>query len=98
MLKVPVVFIIYKRLETTIRVWEVIAKIKPLKLYVIADGPSCQEEKLKCLSVRDFVENNIDWKCDLKKVYSNTNLGCAKRVQSGLDYVFENEEKLLSLG
>ena len=97
MLKVPVVFIIYKRLETTIRVWEIISKLKPFKLYVIADGPRCNEEKFKCLEVRNFVEDNIDWDCELIKVYSDTNLGCAKRVQTGLDHVFEIEEKAIIL-
>lgn len=97
MLKVPVVFIIYKRLETTIRVWEIISKIKPSKLYVIADGPRCNEEKLKCSEVRNFVEDNIDWDCELIKVYSDTNLGCAKRIQTGLDCVFENEEMAIIL-
>ena len=97
MLKVPLVFIIYKRLETTIRVWDVISKIKPSKLYVIADGPRCKNERLKCQLVRDFVESKITWNCDVVKVYSNRNLGCAKRVQSGLDYVFENEERAIIL-
>ena len=97
MLKVPVAFIIYKRLETTTKVWEVISNIKPSKLYVIADGPKCNEEKFKCKLVRNFVENNIDWECELIKVYSDTNLGCAKRVQTGLDYVFENEEMAIIL-
>jgi len=97
MFTVPVVFIVYKRLETSIQVLDVISKIKPTKLYVIADGPRCSEEKLKCQSVRDFVENKINWNCDLKKVYSNTNLGCAKRVQTGLDYVFENEQMAIIL-
>jgi len=97
MLKVPLVFIIYKRLETTIRVWDVISKIKPSKLYVIADGPRCINEKLKCQLVRDFVETKVTWNCDVVKVYSNRNLGCAKRVQSGLDYVFEKEEMAIIL-
>ena len=97
MLKVPIVFIIYKRLETTIKIWEVISDIKPSKLYVIADGPRIDEEKLKCKLVREFVENEINWDCDIVKVYSEKNLGCAKRVQSGLDYVFEHEDMAIIL-
>ena len=49
------------------------------------------------LGVRNFVENNIAWDCELIKVYSDTNLGCAKRVQTGLDYVFKNEKKAIIL-
>ena len=64
---------------------------------MIGGGPKRNEEKLKCQAVRDFIENKIDWKCDLIKVYSDKNLGCAKRVQTGLDYVFENEEMAIIL-
>ena len=97
MFKIPVVFIIYKRLETTVRVLNVISDIKPTKLYVIADGPKNTDEESNCLLVRDFVDNNINWRCDFVKVYSDENLGCAKRVQSGLDHVFEIEEMAIIL-
>lgn len=30
-------------------------------------------------------------------MYSDTNLECAKRLQTGLDYVFENEKKAIIL-
>jgi hypothetical protein len=91
-MKVPVVFIIFKRIDTTKKVLKLIHDYKPDKLYLIADGPKVIDDNNKCSEVRNFVENNIDWDCELIKVYSETNLGCAKRVQTGLDYVFENEE------
>lgn len=95
--KTPIILIIYKRLGTTLKVFERIKQIKPTKLYLIADGPKNIEEGKKCLEVRNIIENIIDWKCDLIKVYSDTNLGCAKRIQTGLDYVFENEEMAVIL-
>lgn len=91
-MKVPVVFIIFKRIDTTTRVFKLISSYKPNKLYLIADGPKTIDDNNKCSEVRYFVEKNIDWECELIKVYSDINLGCAKRVQTGLDYVFENEE------
>ena len=96
-MKVPVVFIIFKRIDTTKKVFKLIHDYKPNKLYLIADGPKVIEDNNKCSEVRNFVENNIDWDCELIKVYSDTNLGCAKRVQTGLDYVFENEEMTIIL-
>ena len=96
-MKVPVVFIIFKRIDTTKKVFKLIHYYKPEKLYLIADGPKVIEDNNKCSEVRNFVENNIDWDCELIKVYSETNLGCAKRVQTGLDYVFENEEMAIIL-
>ena len=96
-LTAPVVLIIYKRLETTMRVFEKIKEIAPKRLYLIADGPKLQTDKEHCLKVRTYVEENINWSCDLVKIYSEVNLGCAKRVQSGLDKVFENEEMAIIL-
>ena len=96
-MKAPVVFIIFKRIDTTKKVFKLIYDYKPNKLYLIADGPKVIEDNNKCSEVRNFVENNIDWDCELIKVYSDTNLGCAKRVQTGLDYVFENEEMAIIL-
>ena len=96
-MKAPVVFIIFKRIDTTKKVFKLIHDYKPNKLYLIADGPKVIEDNNKCSEVRNFVENNIDWDCELIKVYSDTNLGCAKRVQTGLDYVFENEEMAIIL-
>ena len=66
-------------------------------MYVIADGPKLETDKDHCLKVRTYVEENINWSCDLVKIYSEVNLGCAKRVQSGLDIVFENEEMAIIL-
>ena len=96
-MKAPVVFIIFKRIDTTKKVLKLISYYQPNKLYLIADGSKTLDEDNKCSEVRKFVENNINWNCDLIKVYSDTNLGCAKRVQTGLDYVFENEDMAIIL-
>ena len=97
MLGIPVAFIIYKRLETTIRVFDRIKEVAPKRLYLIADGPKVETDKDLCLRVRNYVEKNLNWPCHLVKVYSEVNLGCAKRVHSGLDKVFENEEMAIIL-
>ena len=93
----PVVFIIFKRIYTTKKVLKHLSSYKPNKLYLVADGPKTIDDNNKCSEVRKFVEDNIDWDCELIKVYSDTNLGCAKRVQTGLDHVFEIEEKAIIL-
>lgn len=96
-MKTPVAFFIYRRLETTVKVLEEIRKVKPVKLYLVADGPKSDDEIIECQKTRNSIEKIIDWDCKLIKLYSNTNLGCAKRIQTGLDYVFENEEMAIIL-
>jgi hypothetical protein len=96
MLNTPVAFIIFKRPDTTEKVFNEIRKIKPKKLFIIADGPRNDEEKVKCEKTREIVKN-IDWDCQVYRNYSEENLGCRKRVMSGLNWVFENVEKCIIL-
>ena len=77
--------------------WSAIEKHKPQRLYLIADGPKNISEKCQCIEVRKFVEDNLSWNCNLIKIFSDLNLGCAKRIQSGLDKVFEDEEYAIIL-
>ncbi len=97
-MKTPVAFIIFKRPNTTERVFEAIRQAKTPKLFVIADGPRIDHpgEAEKCEATRAIIER-IDWDCEVIKNYSDTNLGCAKRVSSGLDWVFSNIEEAIVL-
>ena len=59
MFKVPIVFIIYKRTDTAVRVFETIKKAKPLKLYLVSDGPKNEtEEKTMLIFKRQIREGN----------------------------------------
>ncbi|MEH2123565.1 glycosyltransferase family 2 protein [Nostoc sp.] len=97
-MQTPVTFIIFKRPQTTEKVFEVIRQAKPTKLFVIADGPRTDREgeAEKCEATRAIIER-VDWDCEVVKNYSDINLGCAKRVSSGLDWVFHNVEETIIL-
>jgi hypothetical protein len=97
-LKTPVVFIIFKRPHTTEKVFEEIRRAKPTQLLVIADGPrnGHPDEAQKCKATRAIIEQ-VDWDCEVIKNYSDVNLGCAKRVSSGLDWVFSKFEEAIIL-
>ena len=75
----PVVLIIYKRPELTNLVFNRISKVKPEKFFIIADGPKGDNEEEDCLRARKVVEN-IDWDCEVKRNYSDINLGDRKSV------------------
>lgn len=94
----PVVFIIFKRPDTTEKVFAAIRQAKPPKLLVIADGSRTERpgEAEKCQATRAIIER-VDWNCEVLTNYSEVNLGCAKRVSSGLDWVFEQVEEAIIL-
>jgi hypothetical protein len=97
-LETPITFIIFKRPDTTAKVFEAIRQVKPKKLFVIADGArnNRKGEAEKCAATRAIIEK-VDWNCEVIKNYSEVNLGCAKRVSSGLDWAFENVEETIIL-
>ena len=39
----------------------------------------------------------VDWPCEVMKNYADSNLGCKRRVSSGLDWVFQTVEKAIIL-
>jgi hypothetical protein len=94
----PVVFLIFNRPETTRKVFAEIAKAKPSKLLVVADGsrPNCFGEAEKCAETRSIIER-VDWDCEVLTNYSEVNLGCKHRVASGLDWVFSIVEEAIIL-
>src|SRR5262245_12249135 len=86
-LSVPVVFIIFNRPDLTARVFETIRAARPGRLFVIADGPRSPGERDLCDETRQIVES-VDWPCEVRRTYSETNLGCRIRMASALNWVF----------
>lgn len=97
-LTTPVAFIIFNRPDTTERVFAEIAKAKPPKLLLVSDGPRAnrQDEAEKVAATRAIVQR-VDWDCEVLTNFSDVNLGCKKRVSSGIDWVFEQVEEAIIL-
>lgn len=95
MFKTPILFIVFNRIENTIKVFNEIKKRKPKKLFIAADGPRPDKEgeKQKCDFVRHYVVTNIDWDCEVKTLFRNENLGCGRGPASAIDWFFENVDR-----
>lgn len=94
----PIAFIIFNRPDTTEKVFNEIAKAKPPKLLVIADGPRLHRvgELEQCVETRKIIDR-VDWNCEVLTNFSDRNLGCKNRVASGLDWVFEQVPEAIIL-
>ena len=97
-LTTPVAFIIFNRPDTTERVFAEIAKAKPTKLLVVADGARTDKagEAEKVAATRASIDR-VDWDCEVLINYSDINMGCKRRVSSGIDWVFEQVEECIVL-
>lgn len=96
--EVPIVLIIFSRPDVTRRVFESIARLRPSRLFVIADGarPGRAGEADRVAAVRAIVES-VDWPCEVNRAYASENLGCRRRVVSGLNWVFDQVEHAIIL-
>lgn len=88
-LQTAVVFIVFNRPEMTRISFASIRQARPPRLFIIADGPrhDVPRDIALCQTVREIVEKP-DWPCEVRYIYSEENLGCMKRISSGLDEVF----------
>jgi len=85
----PVLFLVYNRLDTTMRVFERIAAARPETLLVVADGPRADrpDDLARCQAVRELVSHPT-WDCDVRLNFAASNLGFNRRISSGLAWAF----------
>jgi len=95
-LDTPVVLIIYNRPQMTKKVLDAITDVQPRTLFVIGDGPRTPKEIPLCQAARSIVKE-INWACDVQMNMADKNLGCRKRIVSGLNWVFSQVEEAIIL-
>lgn len=93
---IAVALIFFNRPDCLKQTFGAIALARPSRLYLIQDGvrDNKPSDKAKVEECRQIAEN-VDWECEVHKLYSPTNLGCGMRVYSGISEVFKTEEKLV---
>jgi hypothetical protein len=98
LIETPIAFLIFNRPDTTLKVFKEIEKARPRKLLVVADGPRTYKsgEAEQCIATRAIIDQ-ISWDCEVLTNYSEVNLGCRKRISSGLDWIFNTVEEAIIL-
>ena len=94
----PVVICVYNRPELTRILYSILEIVRPRSLFIVADAPISSDmgDVLACKEVRD-VFSVITWQCDVNRNYSDEHQGCAARVISGLNWVFDQVEEAIIL-
>jgi hypothetical protein len=97
--EIPIVLLVFNRPELTARVLEQVRIRQPSLLFVVADGPRPGRtgDEAKCAAVRAVVERGVDWPCEVVSSFADQNLGCARRVSSGISGVFERVDEAIIL-
>src|SRR5437899_2891686 len=93
-----VALFVFNRPEPTRTVFEAIRRVKPRKLFLVADGPRAHVsgEAERCRMARKTIES-IDWPCEVETNFSDENLGCGRRMSSGIAWVFSHTPEVIFL-
>lgn len=93
-LNTPVLFIVFNRPITTSKVFEVIKKVRPKRLYVAADGARLNKnEEIKKVKLVRKIATAVDWPCELRTLFSDANLGMKIAESKAMTWFFENEKE-----
>jgi hypothetical protein len=94
----PILFIVFNRPDTTIKVFDSIRRAKPAKIYIAGDAPrpDNNEDKKNCALVRE-ITSQIDWKCEVKTRFPEKNQGCGPGPFNAISWIFETEDRAIIL-
>lgn len=97
-LRTPIVLLCFNRPAKTEAVMRTIRAARPHRLYVVADGARAgvAGEAENCAAVRR-IATEVDWPCEVLTDFAPQNLGCFRRVSSGLSWAFGQSEELIIL-
>ena len=90
--RLPVLLTAFKRADTTRKVFEALQAVKPPRLYFACDGWRNEQERQKCMEVRELV-SLVDWPCELKTRFSPVNRGSKWGMSESISWFFEHEEE-----
>ncbi len=88
-----VLYLIFNRPHLQTQSFAKIREVRPQRLFIAADGPrpSRTGEQERCDAARKIVEQ-IDWTCDVKTLFRDSNLGCRRAVGEAITWFFRHVE------
>jgi len=91
----PLLLIAWRRPHTLRQVIDAIRPVAPKRLYVACDGPNPERpgEAEKVAATRAVIESEIDWPCQIERLYSDVNQGCRLGVSRAISWFFEQVEE-----
>lgn len=92
---VPIMLMLFNRLDTTREVFARVRQARPKRLFVAANGPrpGVPSDVAACAAVRDFIMKSVDWDCDLQTDFPETNVDMQARWWKTLDWFFDSVDR-----
>jgi len=94
----PVVVVLFNRPARIRELIDVLRDVRPSRILVVADGPRQNHpgDHDLCAAARAELDG-IDWPCTIEREFAPANLGCDRRVASGLDWAFSRVQRAIVL-
>ena len=91
----PLLLIAWRSPHTLRQVIDAIRPVAPTRLFVACDGPNPErpDEAEKVAATRAVIEHEIDWPCQIERLYSDGNRGCRLGVSRAITWFFEQVEE-----
>ncbi len=91
----PILLLAWRRPDEISRVIDAIRPFTPLNVYIACDGPNPlrPDEASKVEATRSVIDRSINWQCNIRRRYANTNSGCRDSVSGAITWFFENVEE-----
>lgn len=89
-----VIYLIFNRPAVTRESFRALREARPERLFVVADGPrpGVPDDVEKCRQARE-IATAVDWPCEVRTDFAETNLGVKRRVAGGLTWAFAQTEE-----
>lgn len=90
----PVLLLVYRRLNTSLRVLDSIREAKPRKVYIAANAPGSNDpaEVEQVAQARSIV-NYIDWPCEKVALFREQHLNARESIPSSISWFMDHERE-----
>lgn len=95
MTKLPILVLAFNRADHVAQALEPISRYKPHKIYLACDGARTNKDgEIEAVAkTRETMLKAITWPCEIKTLFRDKNLGCAKGVNEAISWFFNHEEQ-----
>lgn len=92
--KIPILILAYNRPDLVEQVMRVVQIYQPARIYLSCDGsrPYVQGDAEAVARTQQVLCQMVNWDCDVKYLFRDSNLGCAQGVYEAITWFFDNEE------
>ena len=93
---IAVLILFFNRPEQLSKVFEQVRLARPSRLFLYQDGPRGERDMPGILACRKVVEE-IDWECDVRRLYQERNYGCDPSEYISQKWAFSMADKCVVL-